>query len=1140
MSGFGGSVKLTGEAAYRQALQAIAADLKNVAAQQKLTAASYDKSDTSITALSKRSDELKNKLAAQQKQYDTLSKALKDYTSQQEKAQSVIQKVQAQYDKEKAKLEQIASTYGKQSQEYKKQAQVVDELETQLKELNAQYEKNETTIKKTQAALTSSEADIRKTKTQMQDLGEKAAKAGQDAGELGLAVENSGKQAKDAANDGYTVFKNVLANLATQAISKAIEGAKRLGTAIVEVGKQSLASYAEYEQLVGGVETLFKDSANTVQDYAAIAYKTAGMSANEYMSTVTSFSASLLQGLGGDTAKAAKIADMAIIDMSDNANKMGTNIGMIQNAYQGFAKQNFTMLDNLKLGYGGTASEMARLVNETGVMGDAFKATAQNVKEVPFDKMIEAIHKVQENMGITGTTALEASETIEGSVNSMKASWRNLLTAIADNNADLGKSVNEFVNSTITAGNNIIPRIRQIVDGIKKLFNGLTSDVLPKLKKEIPEIAGIIEPFEWILNNKESILTALKLIVAGFATAKIISFAQSLSGVVTTLAGVAKGTLVYSTALGGLTAAQTANTTATTLGTVAVNLFNAAWKANPIGLVVTGLTLLAGGIIAATSALENNNSEQAKHKKHLKELQEEIESSTDSWKDLQKAQQESLNTGMTEVTHYRAMKSELDGLIDKNGKVKEGYEERAKFLTTELANALGIEISMTDGVVQGYEKISSSIDTLIEKKKAEIILESQQEAYTKAINNRAEAYKNYAEIKTEYDKQIEKVEAKIREARRKSTLDEEALASLRNFYMKKYVGDLQGQYDQAAELLSEYTYTVSTYENNMAAFHNEKWDEIKAANWELQKDYQSTGDAQKAELQANIDFEKGYSDFLIQNRESLGEEIYNTEYKASQERLKLHESDMKKYVESTTNNLKDNGKAWVENAATVLSKLTGNNIEFRKAGDGNVQMFIDGIAQGEPMAESKAEEIIRGVLKEFDEKAAAEGAGKDTITGFTNGVGNFSLQNTAFRIATNFGSSILQKIKSSLGIGSPSKYTKQYGRWLLQGLGIGMENEEKTIIDEAQAFGDTLMNTLSGALEQGVSTKALSALQTAIPSEFSADISANTSRMAEAAQSENMSLIGQFKQALSQMKIEMDDITMGQFVDNTVTKLVYN
>ena len=235
------------------------------------------------------------------------------------------------------------------------------------------------------------------------------------------------------------------------------------GTAIVAIGKQAIEQYAEYEQLVGGVETLFKQSSDVVQQYAANAYKTAGMSANEYMETVTSFSASLLQSLDGDTAAAAEKANLAITDMSDNANKMGTSMEMIQNAYNGFAKQNYTMLDNLKLGYGGTKEEMQRLLD------DAEKLSGQKFDISSYGDIVDAIHVVQTEMGITGTTAKEASTTISGSVASMKSAWQNLVTGISDENANLEQLVGNFVDSAITAAGNIAPRIEQVLPGIGTL-----------------------------------------------------------------------------------------------------------------------------------------------------------------------------------------------------------------------------------------------------------------------------------------------------------------------------------------------------------------------------------------------------------------------------------------------------------------------------------------------------------------------------------------------------------------------------------------------------------------------------------------------------------------------------------------------
>lgn len=267
-------------------------------------------------------------------------------------------------------------------------------------------------------------------------------------------------------------------------------GAAAAAVAIGGLAKKSVEGFAEWEQLVGGVDTLFKKSSGTVQAYAANAYKTAGLSANQYMETVTSFSASLLQGLKGDTEKSAQYAHMAVTDMADNANKMGTDIARIQDAYQGFAKDNYTMLDNLKLGYGGTAGEMARLVNETGVMGEGFKATAENVKDIPFDKLIEAIHKVQEKMGITGTTAKEASETISGSFNSMKSAWSNLVAGFGNEDLDLSQLINNFLGSFETFLKNLTPALSKAIGGIAQALPQIITQLLPL----IPPILGQLLP----------------------------------------------------------------------------------------------------------------------------------------------------------------------------------------------------------------------------------------------------------------------------------------------------------------------------------------------------------------------------------------------------------------------------------------------------------------------------------------------------------------------------------------------------------------------------------------------------------------------------------------------------------------------
>jgi hypothetical protein len=291
---------------------------------------------------------------------------------------------------------------------------------------------------------------------------------------LKTKIDESGVQ------KGFTSLKNGASKVGKMLGAMGVAGA----SAVAMITKSAVDGYAEYEQLVGGVETLFKDSADVLIGYADKAYQTAGLSANEYMSTVTSFSASLIQSLGGDTKKSADYANQAIIDMSDNANKMGTSMESIQNAYQGFAKQNYTMLDNLKLGYGGTKEEMQRLLD------DAEKLSGMEFDISSFADVTQAIHIIQTELGITGTTAKEASTTIQGSASAMKASWENLMVGLADENANFDQLLENFIDSVGTFAGNLIPRVEIVLASVVNLIKGL----VPKIAKALPSLAKNIIP----------------------------------------------------------------------------------------------------------------------------------------------------------------------------------------------------------------------------------------------------------------------------------------------------------------------------------------------------------------------------------------------------------------------------------------------------------------------------------------------------------------------------------------------------------------------------------------------------------------------------------------------------------------------
>lgn len=323
-----------------------------------------------------------------------------------------------------------------------------------------------------------------------------------------------------------TVEMGKVVNNTGETAVKAFAGiSTAVGAAAGALIKFSTDAYGDFEQLKGGVETLFKDSAGTVMKFADDAYKTAGLSANKYMETVTSFSASLLQSLGGDTAKAAEYADLALTDMSDNANKMGTDMSMIQNAYQGFAKQNYTMLDNLKLGFGGTQAEMYRLMQTAAELDETFANTAEfslsskGTLQAGFADIVQAIHIVQTNMGITGTTAQEAATTIQGSAASMKASWENFLTALATGSDDADKKLESLLSSIQTYAGNLIPAVSRTIRSVYNIIEknsdraisfivGLFGNAAKKAPEMIQNGKDLIKKVvDGISQNKESLKT---------------------------------------------------------------------------------------------------------------------------------------------------------------------------------------------------------------------------------------------------------------------------------------------------------------------------------------------------------------------------------------------------------------------------------------------------------------------------------------------------------------------------------------------------------------------------------------------------------------------------------------------------------
>lgn len=444
--------------------------------------------------------------------------------------ESQMKLVASQFTSATTAEEKNAKTAAVLTKQIDTQRERVKLLAEQTGKAAAKYGEADSHTQKWQQALNEATATLNKMQNELRDT----------ASELQDMDSEMDGGAKKALSFGDVLKANLASDVIISGVKAMASAIKEVGAALVDLGKQSIQGFAEQEQLIGGVDTLFKENSAQVQQYANNAYKTAGMSANQYMETVTSFSASLLQSLGGDTKAAAEKADQAITDMSDNINKMGSDAQSVQNAYQGFAKANYTMLDNLKLGYGGTKEEMQRLLT------DAEKISGIKYDISSYADIVDAIHVVQTEMGITGTTAKEAATTIEGSANSMKSAWSNLLTGMSNENLDLGDLVQNVVDSVGAFADNLIPRLQimlpRFAEGLTQLVNGLAPYVGPAMEALLPPLMqGIGGLVSGIVQALPAAVEAISAVIPMLVEQLTILLPQIISAGVEIIAALASG-----------------------------------------------------------------------------------------------------------------------------------------------------------------------------------------------------------------------------------------------------------------------------------------------------------------------------------------------------------------------------------------------------------------------------------------------------------------------------------------------------------------------------------------------------------------------------------------------------------------------
>lgn len=652
-------------------------------------------------------------------------------------------------------------------------------------------------------------------------------------------AKDAGKTIQDFAKKA----ENALSN-ATK-IASAVVGAASTGVGFLV--KAAVAEFANYEQLVGGVETLFKESADVVQRYADNAYKTAGLSANDYMETVTSFSASLLQSLGGDTAEAADKANLAITDMSDNANKMGTDMSLIQNAYRGFAKANFTMLDNLALGYGGTKEEMQRLLDDANALNRAQGKNTDYAIE-SFADIVDAIHDVQTQLGITGTTAKEAATTIQGSVNAAKGAWHNLLIGVADDNQDFDKLVDNFVESVDTAADNILPRVEKSLDGILKLVNKAGKTILPRVIAEIsaklPDLIdtgaeivlalgeGIVDNLDGILGAAEKVITrVVPKMAKGFAAA-VPKIAQSCGKIIKELDGVAE-------MVGGIILTFK-------------SLVSGNWIGAGIGLIVTAI----GGLRKASAAARDKILGVTEADR---ELSEAADAAAESLSAAKRAMVDGIPAIERETEKTQDLWAELQTLTDETGHVDEANRDRADYIIGELNNALDTEYQMNDGIIGQYQQMQQEIENLIAKRRTERLLANAEEEYNKALEGREAALANV----TAKQEQLASAEKAFQELQNNPSLYYQQnkpayIAAFQN--ARDIVNGAKESLEEAQASAVEAVQTAANYENALAAYRAGNFEEAAdiltkdtAYRWQHVQDIKAISQAEQEQLKKDLD-----------------------------------------------------------------------------------------------------------------------------------------------------------------------------------------------------------------------------------------------------------------------------------------------
>ena len=919
--------------------------------------------------------------------------------------------------------------------------------------------------------------------------------------------DKSQKKVESSVKSTYSVMNQVMGDLTARAIASATAEVKKLAREVVEVGASFDAAMSKVSAVSGATGSDLESLRTKAREMGRVTVFSATESAEafNYMAMAGWGTGEMLDGIEGvmnlaaasgtDLATTSDIVTDALTAMGYSAKDAGkfadvmaaasananTNVEMMGETFKyaasvagslGYNIEDTAVAIGLMANAGikstqaGTSlrSIMSKLAAPTEDVQEAMRELGVSLVDDSgnmrsLDSVMKDLRKGFSRLSVTQKA--EKAETIAGRnamsgllaiVNASEADYKKLTAAVNDSSGAAKRMADEMNNNVagkfkllksqledvaLTIWDKLSPTITKALDKVSEALKRVDWDMVAKAIGDALNV--VTDGFIWIINNGDIVAKVIGAIVAAFVVVKIAEFGSALGELISIVG---------------------------TLGSALT-----AFVMTPVGAAITAIGLLAAGVAAATGAFNDNNKAASELAERMREQRKVIDDTKDSWGALQDAREKSLDKGLSEMNYYHDLTKELQNITDENGKVRDGYEKRASFIVTTLADALGSEIFLQDGVVKGYEKIQDSIDQTIVKKKAEIILNAQEAAYTEAITKRSEALRRQTELRKELSKVTE--EADWAEAEYWAALEKHdtwaAETALEKWNrLAKDREEVKYNYETQKQLVADYASTIAEYEENMALFHAGEYEKMTSTGWQYVSNLSDENDAKLELLQRNIQDEKAWVEALRGLRNEANSEAIASQIEASEKKIAALEDEMTQYKQVTSDGLAETKIIWSDDLDSILSEVTGSNIEFVDAGNGNVDAYLNGIKQKEQMPiDTVADMVTEMVKRVVSQEPNAEESAKQIINGINEGVKNGSVQAEVFKSIDRFSSGILNVFNDFFVIRSPSRVMAKSGTNIVYGVGNGISNSgaQSSVFASVRNFANKVVSQFRAAFD---------------------------------------------------------------------------